>query len=56
MMKVPIIGGLIWDTHGMKAPFVLSIFIELLLIPIYIIAVRKIWMHLETKKPKVKPK
>lgn len=35
----PIIGGLLWDNLGHKAPFVVSILVELTLIPMYILAV-----------------
>ena len=36
----PIIGGLAWDHLGTQAPFVISIFIELSLIPLYITAIK----------------
>ncbi len=35
----PIVGGLAWDHLGFQAPFIISIFIELSLIPLYIIAI-----------------
>ncbi|MCY3412995.1 MAG: MFS transporter [Candidatus Heimdallarchaeota archaeon] len=38
----PIIGGILWDARGMRAPFIFSIIVELLLIPFYIYAIRKI--------------
>ncbi len=31
----PIIGGIVWDISGPKAPFIVSIFVELSLIPLY---------------------
>jgi len=36
----PIIGGLVWDHLGPQAPFIISIFIELSVIPLYITAIR----------------
>ena len=33
----PLIGGILWDLNGPKSPFILSIFIELSLIPLYLI-------------------
>jgi MFS family permease len=33
----PLIGGILWDVSGPKSPFILSIFIELSLIPLYLI-------------------
>ncbi len=36
----PIIGGLAWDHLGTQAPFIISIFIELSLIPLYITAIK----------------
>jgi MFS family permease len=35
----PILGGVAWQFYGMKAPFIISIFVELSLIPLYWIAV-----------------
>ncbi len=35
----PILGGMAWDNIGMKAPFMISIVVELFLIPFYILAV-----------------
>ncbi|MHA1451684.1 MAG: MFS transporter, partial [Promethearchaeota archaeon] len=35
----PILGGLAWQFQGMKAPFIISIFVEIFLIPLYWIAV-----------------
>jgi MFS family permease len=48
----PIFGGLAWDYLGFKAPFIFSIFIELCLIPFYIIAVFFIKPHLSEKYKK----
>jgi MFS family permease len=31
----PIIGGIVWDAFGAKSPFIVSIFVELSLIPLY---------------------
>lgn len=51
----PIIGGLAWDTFGFSAPFIISIFVELSLIPFYIIAIYLIKPHLREKyKEKIK--
>ncbi|MFX1500038.1 MAG: MFS transporter [Promethearchaeota archaeon] len=36
----PIVGGLAWDHLGPQSPFIISIFIELSLIPLYITAIR----------------
>ena len=38
-MTGPIIGGLAWDYLGMKAPFMISIIVELFLIPLYLLSV-----------------
>lgn len=35
----PILGGLVWDSFGPKSPFMLSILVELCLIPLYLIVV-----------------
>ncbi len=32
----PILGGFVWDLTGPKSPFIISIFVELLLIPLYL--------------------
>lgn len=42
----PIIGGITWDILGIKWPFIISIFVELCLIPFYWIAVYLIKPHL----------
>lgn len=36
----PIVGGLAWDHLGPQAPFIISIFIELSVIPLYITAIK----------------
>lgn len=38
----PLIGGILWDTLAYNAPFILSIYMGLFLIPIFIFAVRKL--------------
>ena len=38
----PILGGLAWDIIGPRAPFIISIFIELSVIPFYAIAITKL--------------
>ncbi|MCG3218602.1 MAG: MFS transporter, partial [Candidatus Heimdallarchaeota archaeon] len=43
----PIVGGVLWDSYGMKSPFYFSIFVEILLIPFYIIAIISISPHLD---------
>jgi MFS family permease len=35
----PILGGFAWDSFGIKAPFIISIIVEVCLIPFYLIAV-----------------
>jgi MFS family permease len=42
----PIIGGIFWDRLGYRSPFIFSIFVEFLLIPIYILAIKTITPHL----------
>jgi len=42
----PILGGLAWDFIGITAPFIISIFVELCLIPLYWIAVYFVKPHL----------
>ncbi|MHA1391637.1 MAG: MFS transporter, partial [Promethearchaeota archaeon] len=42
----PLIGGILWDSLSYSAPFIVSIFIGLGLIPIFIIAIRKLSFHL----------
>ncbi len=38
----PLIGGILWDTMGYSVPFIISIYIGLCLIPIFILAIRKL--------------
>jgi len=45
----PILGGIVLDSIGLKAPFLISIVVELCLIPFYIILVRIIKPHLREK-------
>jgi MFS family permease len=45
----PVVGGLLWDSLGMKWPFIVSIFVELALIPLFIIAMKKTLPHLAEK-------
>ena len=41
----PILGGLVWDMYGPKAPFIISIFVELSLIPLYVIVIYLLMPH-----------
>jgi len=45
----PIIGGYLWDTVGENAPFNISIFVELSLIPLFLLAIRFITPVMEEK-------
>ena len=45
----PIAGGLAWDSLGISFPFILSIFLELFLIPIYLIAIKYLKKHMAEK-------
>ncbi|MFX1592649.1 MAG: MFS transporter [Promethearchaeota archaeon] len=45
----PILGGLVLDIMGLKAPFIISIFVELSLIPFYLLAVYLMKGHLKEK-------
>ncbi|TFF97356.1 MAG: MFS transporter [Promethearchaeota archaeon] len=49
----PIIGGIVWDLISIKAPFMISIFVELIIIPIYLISIFYLQPHL-TEKYEVK--
>jgi MFS family permease len=42
----PVMGGFFWDIYGNRAPFNISIIVELILIPFYIIAVYLMKPHL----------
>ena len=48
----PILGGLTWDMFNPKMPFLISIVVELFLIPFYWIAVKFIIPHLAEKTKK----
>lgn len=41
----PILGGFVWDISGPKAPFIVSIFVELCLIPLYLIVIYLLLPH-----------
>jgi MFS family permease len=45
----PVLGGILWDTMGIKWPFIVSIYVELALIPLFLIAMKKILPHLVEK-------
>jgi MFS family permease len=45
----PIIGGLALDAYGVKMPFIISIFLVLMLIPVYLVAIRKLKPYLVEK-------
>ena len=45
----PILGGFVWDTFGPTAPFVISIFIELSVIPLYVIAIKMLKPYMAEK-------
>ena len=36
----PILGGFVYDTLGPKSPFIISIFVELFMIPLYWVIIR----------------
>jgi MFS family permease len=42
----PLIGGFLWDTITYNAPFIISIFIGLGLIPVFVFAIKKLRFHL----------
>jgi len=42
----PILGGVVWDFYGPNYPFIISIFVELSLIPLYIVVVYYLIPHL----------
>jgi MFS family permease len=46
----PIIGGLAWDAFNQQAPFVISIYMELLMIPAYFLAIYWLRPHLAEKR------
>ncbi len=43
----PILGGIVWDVISPKFPFIISIFVELSLIPLYLAAVYLLLHHME---------
>ena len=45
----PILGGIVWDFVGPKAPFVISIIVELSLIPLFLVVVYYLLPHLSEK-------
>lgn len=45
----PIIGGVVWDLYGQKFPFIISIFVELALIPVFIAAITVLRPHFAEK-------
>ena len=42
----PILGGVVWDFYGPNYPFIISIFVELSLIPLYLVVVYCLIPHL----------
>lgn len=42
----PILGGVVWDFFGPRYPFIISIFVELSLIPLYLVVVYYLIPHL----------
>ncbi len=48
----PIAGGYLSDTFGLQTPFIISIFIELALIPLYLIAIFYLAPHMAEKVKK----
>lgn len=45
----PILGGIVWDLVSHQFPFIISIFVELSLIPLYLIVVYYLIPHLAEK-------
>ncbi|MFX1495247.1 MAG: MFS transporter, partial [Promethearchaeota archaeon] len=45
----PVLGGFLWDDFGHTAPFILSIFVELSVIPLYLIAIRVLKPYMAEK-------
>jgi MFS family permease len=48
----PILGGVVWDYVSHQFPFIISIFVELSLIPLYLIIIYFLIPHLTEKKEK----
>ncbi|MFX1286714.1 MAG: MFS transporter [Promethearchaeota archaeon] len=42
----PILGGIVWDLYSSKSPFIVSIVVELALIPLFILAIFLLMPHL----------
>lgn len=45
----PILGGFLWDNFGHSAPFIISIFVELSVIPLYLVAIRVLKPYMAEK-------
>lgn len=45
----PVIGGILWDNYGQRSPFIASIYIELSLIPIFLISFYILQVYLVEK-------
>ncbi|MHA2000963.1 MAG: MFS transporter [Promethearchaeota archaeon] len=45
----PILGGYVWDNLGHKSPFIISIFVELALIPFYLVAIKMLHPYMQEK-------
>jgi len=45
----PVLGGIVWDSLGQRAPFLFSIFVEVALIPVYLLAIFLIRPYLAEK-------
>ncbi|MBY8986353.1 MAG: MFS transporter [Candidatus Lokiarchaeota archaeon] len=43
----PLIGGILWDTLDYNLPFIISIYMGLCLIPIFMVAIRKLSPHMK---------
>jgi MFS family permease len=43
----PLIGGVLWDTLDYNLPFIISIYIGLCLIPVFVFAIQKLSPYLE---------
>ncbi|UYP45555.1 hypothetical protein NEF87_001840 [Candidatus Lokiarchaeum ossiferum] len=45
----PILGGIVWRVYGIKMPFIISIVVEVALIPLFFLAIKKTTPFLEEK-------
>ncbi len=45
----PIFGGFLWDNSGPRFPFIISIFVEILLIVPFLIAIKYLLLHMEER-------